>query len=109
MMTTVRSITQSMFTKMSKSRIVQSALSGMNRNLSNVWTKAGVVFVAVVISDFVWAKYMAAVSAGAAVAAANWAVLVIALGAYLVVSYVEDKRMVAPAAIGAWLGTYLAI
>lgn len=76
---------------------------------SNVWTKAGVVFLAVVISDFVWAKYMAAVAAKSAMEAASWAVLVIALGAYLVVSYVEDKRMVAPACIGAFIGTYLAI
>ena len=73
------------------------------------YRRAAAVLGAVVISDFIWAKYMFAISTSDALGAASWAVCVIALGAYLVVSYVEDKRLVLPACIGAFIGTYLGL
>ena len=76
---------------------------------SNVWFKVVSVFGATVISDYVWARYMLGISSGDAIEAANFAVVVIVLGAFLVVSYVQDKRLVIPAAIGAWIGTYIAL
>jgi hypothetical protein len=71
--------------------------------------RAGAVFFGAFVSDYVWAKYMLGVANGPATVAANWASVVIILGAYLVVSYVQDKRLIIPAAIGAWIGTYLAV
>jgi hypothetical protein len=41
--------------------------------------------------------------------AATWAAMVIVLGAFIVVSYVHDKRLIIPAAIGAFIGTYFAV
>lgn len=78
-------------------------------NLSNLYVRAAGIFVATGISDFIWAKYMASIADKSALVAANWSVLVIALGAFIVVSYVEDKRLILPACLGAWIGTYLAV
>ena len=76
---------------------------------SAFYRRCASVFGAMVISDFVWAKYMHSISTSNALGASCWAVLVIALGAYVVVSYVEDKRLVLPACIGAFIGTYLGL
>ena len=76
---------------------------------SNVWIKAFAVACSMAISDFLWAKYIGTVASASSVAAANYGMLVVVLGAYIVVSYVEDKRMIIPAAIGAWLGTYYGV
>jgi hypothetical protein len=80
-----------------------------NRFNRSLLLKGVVVFAATIVSDFVWAKYMASVAGGTPLVAANWSVLIIAIGAYLVVSYVDDKRLIVPACMGAWLGTYLAV
>lgn len=77
--------------------------------LYGFYGKVVAVFIATVVSDFIWAKYMVAIADRRDVVAANWAVLVIAIGAFLVVSYVEDRRLIIPAVIGAWIGTYLAV
>lgn len=77
--------------------------------LYSFYAKAAGVVVATTVSDFIWAKYMASVSGATAMVAANWSVCIIAIGAFLTLSYVEDKRLVIPACIGAWIGTYLAI
>jgi hypothetical protein len=62
---------------------------------------------AVGLSDWVWTRYISSVSSHSSIGAANWSVVVIVLGAYVVVSYVNDKRLIAAAALGAWIGTYL--
>ena len=82
------------------------ALSGMAQNL---WWRAGSVAVSMAISDYMWAKYISTVASASAFAAASYGMVVVVLGAYIIVSYVEDKRMIAPAALGAWIGTYLAV
>ena len=64
---------------------------------------------AVGISDFIWTKYMASVAAHAALQASTWSTLLIAAGAYVTLSYVEDKRLVIAACLGAFLGTYFGI
>ena len=62
---------------------------------------------AVGVSDWVWTRYIGSVSDHAKIGAANWSMVVIILGSYVVVSYVNDKRLIAAAAVGAWIGTYL--
>ena len=76
---------------------------------SNVWIKAVAVCLSMLISDFTWAKYIATVAAHSSLAAAIYGVIVVVLGAYIVVSYVEDKRLIIPAAIGAFIGTYYGV
>lgn len=79
-----------------------------------LWTSNGYVrfvsvFIAVTISDFIWTKYISSISQSASLGAACWGVVVIVLGAYVTVSYVEDKRLIAAAALGAFVGTYLGV
>lgn len=81
----------------------------VSRQATKFHYKFTTVLAAVAISDFIWAKYMSSVAQGASVVASLWSVLVIALGAYTVVSYVEDKRLVIAACIGAAIGTYLGV
>lgn len=77
--------------------------------LSNVYCRGVAVLLGAFVSDFVWARYIAHIADANKLAAANWGVVVIVLGAFLVLSYVEDRRLILPAAIGAWLGTYFAV
>lgn len=76
---------------------------------TNFYVRCFSIMVATCLSDFVWAGYMGSVASGRALVAANWASLVIVLGAFVVVSYVQDKRLILPAAVGAWVGTYLGV
>lgn len=64
---------------------------------------------ATALSDWVWANYMLGVTSRMALEASLWASAVIILGAFVVLSYVDDKRLIIPAAIGAFIGTYLAL
>ena len=77
--------------------------------LSNVWIRGAVVVVAMAIGDFIWAKYISSIAERRALIAASWGSVVIALGAFITLSYVDDKRMIIPACIGAFLGTYFAV
>lgn len=75
----------------------------------NVYFRGLAVALATGVSDFIWAHYISAIAGGERLAAANWGAVVIVLGAFIVVSYVSDRRLIIPAAIGAWIGTYLAV
>ena len=76
---------------------------------SNVLGKGILVACCMFISDYFWVKYIRTVALTNSIAAANYGVVVVVLGAYVVVSYVEDKRLIIAAAIGAWLGTYYGV
>ena len=67
------------------------------------------VLCAVSLSDFIWAHYIVSMANSTPLEAALWAVGVIVLGAYIVVSYVDDRRLILPAAIGAFIGTYYGV
>jgi hypothetical protein len=69
--------------------------------------RAALVFLAVVIVDIAWSKYIQRVSDGHRWQAASWASGLYALGAYVVTQYVDDTRMIVPAVLGAFVGTYL--
>ncbi len=76
---------------------------------SNVYYSGAGVFLATAFSDFIWAKYVLSIAEQRGLVAAGWSIMVIVLGAYVVVSYVDDKRLILPAALGAALGTYLGV
>ena len=55
--------------------------------------------------DFAWARYTVALGERR-LAAANWALLLFALGAVVTRTYVEHEWTIVPAGLGAWAGTY---
>ena len=67
------------------------------------------VFFALIVVDFCWTFYIAKVAEGKAVAAATWSALIMVIGAFTTISYLEDKRLLIAAIIGAWVGTFLAV
>jgi hypothetical protein len=77
--------------------------------LSSVYYRGIAVFLGTFISDYVWAKYIASITTATPFVASVWATITIVMGAFVVLSYVHDKRMIVPAAIGAFVGTYLAV
>jgi hypothetical protein len=75
----------------------------------NLYAKGCSVALMVGISDYFWAKYISSIAGGNAIVAGTWGAAVVVLGAFIVLSYVHDKRMIVFAGIGAFIGTYLAV
>lgn len=71
--------------------------------------KAVLVFVNAGLVDLAWALYIRRTAAGKAVAAANFGVLILALGAFNTLSFVQQPLLLAPIVVGGWLGTYLVV
>lgn len=68
-----------------------------------------VTFLATFLADFAWARYTAGIAEKRALKAAGWSAAIIGLGAFSVVAYTTDHRMIVPAALGAFCGTLLAV
>lgn len=64
------------------------------------------VFAALFALDFVWSRYTRALNVSSAVIAANYAVAIILLGGFSIVSYTTNHWLLIPAAAGAWAGTW---
>jgi len=71
--------------------------------------EAATVFAAIFIADFVWARYIGAAAHGRRVEASSWAVAVIVMGGYATIKYVGNPMMLAPAALGAFAGTWTSL
>lgn len=67
------------------------------------------VFLATATADVFWTKYMLEVAEKRAAWAALWSAGIIGLGAFTVVSYTHDARMLVPAMAGAFVGTFLTV
>lgn len=67
------------------------------------------IFLALAVLDFIWGKYIAAVSGASAVVAAAWAVPIYALGSWVTIEYVHDPVLLIPACSGAFVGTWLSV
>lgn len=65
------------------------------------------VFIAGFVSDWVWAAYIAYTAERRAGLAALLSGVIMVLGAYVTVSYLENPRMLAVAVLGGMLGTYV--
>lgn len=65
------------------------------------------VFLAVIVVDFAWAKYIKTTAERKAVSAGLWAMFLYVLGGYVVTQYTEQPLMLIPASLGAFVGTYL--
>ena len=71
--------------------------------------KAALVFLAVAVSDALWAAWMTAVAAHQPGLAGLTSAGLVVAGAYVTVAYVRDRRYLVPAVLGAFVGTYLAV
>lgn len=67
------------------------------------------VAVAMAVVDWAWARYAIALADRRALAGAVWAVMILLPSAFTITSYVHDPRMLAPAALGAFVGTYVSV
>lgn len=71
--------------------------------------KWGAVFAALTLLDFVWARYTLAITDKRAVPAGIYAVGILALGGFSVISYTTDHWLLIPACSGAFVGTFMAV
>jgi hypothetical protein len=71
--------------------------------------RALVTFAALFALDVVWARYTAAVTDRRRTVASSYAAAIIALGAIGTISYIDDPRMIVPAMLGAFCGTFVGI
>ena len=67
------------------------------------------VFGLTALTDFIWAKYMTTAADGKALAASLWSAAIIGVGSFVVTAYVQDHRLIMPAMIGAFVGTYFSL
>lgn len=66
-------------------------------------------FVSAVVVDYAWARYMMGVSDKSPQHAAMWSAVVVLLGSVTVIAYTSNRWMVIPAALGAYVGTLVAL
>lgn len=71
--------------------------------------QVAVVILAMTLLDLVYALYVIATARESAVLAGVLASAIIALSAVVTRAYVNDKRMVPAAMVGAFVGTYVAV
>jgi uncharacterized membrane protein YfcA len=67
------------------------------------------VFLLTAVLDFVWARYTAHVGAARAIAASLYASFIFSVGGLVTVAYTVNHWLLVPAALGAFLGTYVAV
>ncbi len=67
------------------------------------------VFTALFVLDYIWARYTVAVGDQLAVRAAVYATAIMALNGYAAIGYTQNPWLLIPAAAGAFIGTYFAI
>ena len=67
------------------------------------------VFVAHVVLDFIFARYNIACAQRRSLAASGWATGIVFCSGYVTIEFVSNNRMLIPAALGAFVGTYLSV
>ncbi len=67
------------------------------------------VFVAMVIADVCWTYYFIKIEERKSLAAGVWGSALYVCGVFGVLSYTEDRTLIIPAVLGAFVGTYLTI
>jgi len=72
-------------------------------------TKYILVFLAMTLTDVLFALYVRRASQGRAIYAAIFSLLIMMNAGYVTVSYVGNHWMIIPAGLGAFVGTFLAV
>lgn len=67
------------------------------------------VALAVAAADVCWTLYFIETTAKRAVRAAAWSTMIVVLSGFTVIQYTHDSRMLAAAAVGAFIGTWATI
>lgn len=67
------------------------------------------VFTATVIADFLWAQWAIACNARRAVPASLYSAGILFCSGFTIVEYTHDAVLLIPAALGALVGTWLAV
>ena len=67
------------------------------------------VFTAMALADVCWTYYFIKIEERKSVAAGIWGSAIYICGVFRVLSYTEDRRLIIPAVLGAFVGTYLTI
>ena len=67
------------------------------------------VFILLVVTDFVWARYTQTVTQDRPYAAAIYTAFIILCGGVSTISYVNDPRLLLPAVLGGMAGTIIAM
>lgn len=67
------------------------------------------VFLLVFVSDVLWTLCVDAVKHHKALAAGNLGLLYFLVCAAAIIGYTEDKMLLIPGGLGAWLGTYAGV
>lgn len=73
------------------------------------WMKFLLIMASVALADVCWAMYFIKIGDKSSIKAGFWASLLIVLSAYTTVNYVHDSRFIIPAALGAFIGTYISV
>jgi hypothetical protein len=73
------------------------------------WLTAGMVFVVYVVFDILYALYVLCVSRRQAIASSLISSVLYSLGAFGVMTYLQNAWYVIPLAAGAFLGTFVAV
>lgn len=75
-------------------------------NFLPILLQGSVVFVISFLSDVFWGLYIRRTNEGRALAAANYAAIIMAFAAANVISYTKNIWMLIPIISGNWLGTF---
>lgn len=65
--------------------------------------------VLMVIVDFAWSAYVKLLAAKKTFRAAVWSSAIVLMGSFTAIEYVTNHWLVVPAALGAFVGTYLSV
>lgn len=68
-----------------------------------------IVFVAMMVTDFVWTDWAKSVADKKPIRAGIMSIGTVLCGAFVVTAYVHDPKYIISAALGAFLGTYLSV
>lgn len=68
-----------------------------------------VVFVAMVVVDFMWARYLVTATAGKAMQSALWSIGIVLSNGLVVIEYTTSHWMILAAAVGSFVGTYVSV
>jgi len=73
------------------------------------WIKFLLVIVSMCFADIAWTFYFIKVEERKSLGAGIWSSLIICFGAFSAINYVEDRRLMVAAVVGAFLGTALTV
>jgi len=68
-----------------------------------------IIFIALLITDVIWALYIRWSASGKAFRAAVLSILIYVIGAFTFAEFIKDTWVLIPAAAGCFVGTYITI